>query len=84
MVVRRHPETGDRHLGLLNWGLLPSWTKARGKTVGHPFKMTPRQRQEALARRESGELLTEITRSYNVSAGTISRLKAPAPSQGGA
>jgi putative SOS response-associated peptidase YedK len=27
MVVRRHPETGERHLGLLKWGLLPHWTK---------------------------------------------------------
>ena len=27
MVVRRHPKTGDRHLDLLKWGLLPSWTK---------------------------------------------------------
>lgn len=27
MVVRRHPETGRRHLGLLQWGLLPSFTK---------------------------------------------------------
>jgi putative SOS response-associated peptidase YedK len=27
MVIRRHPETGERHLGLLKWGLLPSWSK---------------------------------------------------------
>jgi putative SOS response-associated peptidase YedK len=27
MVIRRHPETGERHLDLLKWGLLPSWTK---------------------------------------------------------
>jgi putative SOS response-associated peptidase YedK len=27
MGVRRHPETGERHLDLLKWGLLPSWTK---------------------------------------------------------
>ncbi len=27
MVVRRHPDTGERHLNLLQWGLLPSWTK---------------------------------------------------------
>jgi putative SOS response-associated peptidase YedK len=27
MVVRRHPETGERHLDLLKWGLLPSFTK---------------------------------------------------------
>ena len=26
-VVRRHPETGDRHLDLLRWGLIPHWTK---------------------------------------------------------
>jgi putative SOS response-associated peptidase YedK len=27
MVVRRHPESGERHLDLLQWGLVPSWTK---------------------------------------------------------
>ncbi|MEJ0015623.1 MAG: SOS response-associated peptidase [Acetobacteraceae bacterium] len=27
MVIRRHPQTGERHLDLLKWGLLPSWTK---------------------------------------------------------
>ena len=27
MLVRRHPETGERHLDLLTWGLLPHWTK---------------------------------------------------------
>ena len=27
MVVRRHPEMGERHLSLLKWGLLPHWTK---------------------------------------------------------
>ena len=27
MVVRRHPDTGERHLDLLQWGLLPYWTK---------------------------------------------------------
>ena len=48
--------------------------KANGKSVGRPFAMTKHQRQEALARRESGELLTDIARSYNVSAATISRL----------
>jgi len=26
-VVRRHPETGDRHLDLLQWGLLPYFTQ---------------------------------------------------------
>ncbi|UFN48670.1 SOS response-associated peptidase [Roseomonas sp. OT10] len=27
LVVRRHPETGARHLGLLRWGLVPRWAK---------------------------------------------------------
>jgi putative SOS response-associated peptidase YedK len=27
MVIRRHPETGERRLDLLRWGLVPSWTK---------------------------------------------------------
>ncbi|MGH8162187.1 MAG: SOS response-associated peptidase [Gammaproteobacteria bacterium] len=27
LVVRRHPETGARHLDLLRWGFLPHWTK---------------------------------------------------------
>lgn len=31
MVVRRHPETGDRHLNALKWGLLPNWTKDPAK-----------------------------------------------------
>ncbi len=26
-VVRRHPETGERHLDVLNWGLVPHFTK---------------------------------------------------------
>jgi putative SOS response-associated peptidase YedK len=27
LVVRRHPESGERHLDLLTWGLIPRWTK---------------------------------------------------------
>ena len=27
LAVRRHPETGARHLDLLLWGLVPHWTK---------------------------------------------------------
>jgi putative SOS response-associated peptidase YedK len=27
LVVRRHPETGERRLDLLTWGLVPHWTK---------------------------------------------------------
>ena len=41
---------------------------------GRPHKLTPHQRQEALARREAGETLMDIARSYGVSHPTISRL----------
>ena len=44
MVVRRHPDTGERRLDLLRWGLVPGWTKdlktarkpinARSETAG--------------------------------------------------
>ena len=37
-------------------------------------KLTKHQRQEALARKQNGEPLTEIAKSYNVSHMTISRL----------
>jgi DNA invertase Pin-like site-specific DNA recombinase len=50
--------------------------KARGQHMGRPFKMTQHQRREAMKRREQGELLSEIARTYNVSAATISRLAA--------
>lgn len=51
--------------------------KARGQSLGRPFKLTPHQRREAIARRDAGgESLAEIGRSYNVSAATISRPRA--------
>ena len=27
MVIRRHPESGERHLNLLRWGLVPRFTE---------------------------------------------------------
>jgi len=49
--------------------------KARGVKMGRPPKLTPHQQREAIKRRDRGEAsLTEIGRSYNVSAATISRL----------
>src|SRR5450432_1011477 len=49
--------------------------KARGQSLGRPFKLTPHQRQEALHRRDAGEPMRDIARSYNVSHSTISRLQ---------
>ena len=55
--------------------------KARGVKLGRKLKLTPHQRREALARKESGrESQTEIARSYNVSHSTISRLSLGTPS----
>jgi DNA invertase Pin-like site-specific DNA recombinase len=49
--------------------------KARGVIMGRRPKLTGHQRREAMARREAGEVLTDIARSYNVSHSTISRLR---------
>ena len=49
--------------------------KARGVVMGRKPKLTGHQRREAIGRREAGEVLTDIARSYNVSHSTISRLK---------
>src|SRR5271167_3616731 len=48
--------------------------KARGVILGRKPKLSPHQRRQALARREAGEVLTDIARTYNVSHSTISRL----------
>jgi DNA invertase Pin-like site-specific DNA recombinase len=50
--------------------------KARGVKLGRKFKLTPHQQREARARRNRGETLMDIARSYNVSHSTISRLSA--------
>ncbi len=49
--------------------------KARGVKLGRRPKLTAHQKREALARREAGEPLVEIARSYNISHSTISRLR---------
>jgi len=48
--------------------------KARGVRMGRKPKLTPHQRQEILRRKENGEAVREIARSYNVHNSTISRL----------
>ena len=51
-----------------------SRAQARGVKMGRPPKLTPHQAKEAIRRREAGEPMREIARSYNVSHSTISRL----------
>jgi DNA invertase Pin-like site-specific DNA recombinase len=53
--------------------------KAEGVHMGRPPKLTPHQRREAIARRDAGEALTDIARTFGVSHTTIGRLTA-APS----
>jgi DNA invertase Pin-like site-specific DNA recombinase len=54
--------------------------KAQGVHMGRPPKLTPHQRREAIARRDAGEALTDIARTYGVSHTTIGRLTAaPSP-----
>jgi DNA invertase Pin-like site-specific DNA recombinase len=48
--------------------------QARGVKFGRKQKLTPHQIAEAITRREAGECLIDIARSYNVSHSTISRL----------
>jgi DNA invertase Pin-like site-specific DNA recombinase len=50
--------------------------RARGQSLGRPFKLTPHQRGEAVRRRDRGEPLSDIARSYAVHPSTISRLTA--------
>jgi DNA invertase Pin-like site-specific DNA recombinase len=52
--------------------------KSRGVRFGRPPKLTPHQRQEALARLAAGETQADIARSFNVDATTIGRLE-PSP-----
>jgi DNA invertase Pin-like site-specific DNA recombinase len=48
--------------------------KARGVKLGRKPKLTEHQRREAIRRREEGERVRDIARSYNVSHSTNSRL----------
>jgi DNA invertase Pin-like site-specific DNA recombinase len=49
--------------------------QGRGIRFGRKPKLTQHQRREALARREAGEALVEIGRTFGVSHSTISRLR---------
>ena len=49
--------------------------KARGQSLGRPHKLALHQRREALERKDAGESVREIARSYAVSASTMSRLR---------
>jgi DNA invertase Pin-like site-specific DNA recombinase len=48
---------------------------ARGQHMGRPPKLNQEQQPEAIARRDAGEAVAEIARTYNVNRMTITRLK---------
>lgn len=48
--------------------------QARGVKLGRKPKLSPHQQQEARLRRDDGEPVRDIARSFNVSHSTISRL----------
>jgi DNA invertase Pin-like site-specific DNA recombinase len=50
--------------------------RAAGVKFGRKPKLSPYQRQEAIARREGGEAQGAIARTYGVDQATISRLRA--------
>jgi DNA invertase Pin-like site-specific DNA recombinase len=50
--------------------------KANGVKLGRKPKLMPHQRREAIKRRDAGEPVREVARSYNVHGSTISRLAA--------
>jgi DNA invertase Pin-like site-specific DNA recombinase len=64
----------ERHLILARTDEGRRRAMARGIKFGRKPKLTNHQRSEALARKQTGEALTQIAKSYNVSHMTISRL----------
>jgi DNA invertase Pin-like site-specific DNA recombinase len=65
----------ERHLILARTDEGRKRAQARGVRFGRKRKLTPHQRAEAIARREAGEALADIGRTFGVSHSTISRLK---------
>jgi len=66
--------TFERHLIRARTDEGRKQAQARGVRFGRPMKLTRYQIDEAVARREAGEAMADIGRSYGVSHSTISRL----------
>lgn len=65
----------ERHLILARTTEGRTRAKARGVHMGRPSALSRDQQREALARRDAGEALTDIARTFGVSHTTISRLR---------
>ena len=66
--------TGMRNLIRARTGEGRERAKARGVKMGRKPKLTPHQKAEAIKRRDAGEPMRDIGKSFNVSHSTISRL----------
>jgi DNA invertase Pin-like site-specific DNA recombinase len=67
----------ERSLILARTGEGRTRAMARGVRFGRKPKLSPYQVSEAIRRRDAGEAMTDIGRSYGVSHSTISRLQFP-------
>jgi DNA invertase Pin-like site-specific DNA recombinase len=65
----------ERHLILFRTSEGRQRAVARGVKFGRKPKLTKHQREEALVRKNRGEALADIAKTYNVSHMTISRLR---------
>jgi DNA invertase Pin-like site-specific DNA recombinase len=66
----------ERELIRIRTGEGRARAKANGQSLGRKPKLTPHQQHEAIQRRDRGESIRSIARSYNVNPSTISRLTA--------
>jgi DNA invertase Pin-like site-specific DNA recombinase len=66
----------ERELIRIHTGEGRARVKANGVSLGRKPKLTPHRKEEAIRRRDEGEPVRAIARTYSVSASTISRLTA--------
>lgn len=66
----------ERYLIRVRTGEGRARAKTRGVKMGRWPKLTPHQMREAIKRRDAGEPMRDIGKSFNVSHSTISRLAA--------
>lgn len=57
-------------------GYAKAKAKAKSVHMGRPPKLTPHQRREAIARKDAGETLRDIARTFGVSHTTIGNIGA--------
>jgi DNA invertase Pin-like site-specific DNA recombinase len=76
LTVLRGLAEFERELIRIRTGEGRARAKAAGKSLGRKPKLTPHQKEEAIRRRDEGQSVRAIARSYNVSPSTISRLTA--------